>query len=184
MSGAPTVRFLDSGGRWIEDLESTRPEDVEAQMRQVARSHPRAGALRALPDSPGEPWDWIRERVADLGSDDFETRQRASEKLAVLQRALRAAIDEASRSEDAEVRARAEELRDEKQPRPAGSDPIDQEIVIEWLQRGVKTYWIRRQIQKKGATFSLTEVDVERLRKAGADQDLIDVMLGNPAEGR
>ncbi len=182
VTGAPSVRFLAPNGGWIEDLHSTRPEEVEAQMRRVARSNPRLA--QALPEAGGTPWDWIRERVADLTSDDVETRQRASEELARLQGALRLAVEEAARSADAEVKVRAEELQAEKpSPRPP-SDNVTLGTVFEWLEKGVKPYWIRRQIQRKGWTFSLTEEDVSRLREAGATQDLIDVMLVGPVEGR
>lgn len=166
----------------MEDMESTRPEEVEAQMRRIAGSSP--AALRALPEAGGTPWDWIRERIATLGSDDFERRQRASDELAKLQAALKLAIEEASRSVDAEVRARAEELQEERPSQRDGSGDVSLETVIEWLEKGVKPYWIRRQVMKKGWTFSLTDDNVARLREAGANQELLDTMLGSPAEGR
>lgn len=70
--GAPAIVILDSGGRFLESAASTCPDELEAQLRRVARSHPHAAALRALPEARGTPWDWIRQRIADLGSDDFE----------------------------------------------------------------------------------------------------------------
>lgn len=183
--GTPAVLILDSNGRFVENLASTRPEDVEAQLQRIGNSSSRADALRALPDSPGTPWDWIRERVAELGSDDFEVRARASEELARLQGALRTAVEEASRSGDAEVRARAEELKSaEDPPKRTASGPISLDTVVEWLEKGVKPYWVRRQIQKRGATFSLTDEDVARLRRAGASDDLIDTMREAPVDGK
>ena len=48
----------------------------------------------------------------------------------------------------------------------------------------MKTYWIKRQIDRKGAKFSLTVEDVQRLLEAGTDLDLIDAMRPRPAEGK
>lgn len=53
--------------------------------------------------SAGEIQRWI----ADLGSDDYETRERATEALAACGPAARPALEEAARSPDPEVRYRA-----------------------------------------------------------------------------
>jgi len=50
-----------------------------------------------------------RALVADLGSDDFEARDRASQALVALGEAAAPALEEARASKDAEVRARADE---------------------------------------------------------------------------
>ena len=54
-----------------------------------------------------DPHDWVRARVRDLGSDDYAAREKATEEL----RALRRALDEAlAASADPEVQARARRI--------------------------------------------------------------------------
>ncbi len=166
--GAPAVVLLDPLGGFIEDLSSTRPDEAEAQIRRIAASFPRSETLRRLPDAAGTPWDWIRGRIAELGSDDYERRERATQELGSLQVSLRTAILEAKESADPEVRMRAEQIeKTDGPPSRAGLGDITVDIVVQWLEKGVKPYWIKRQIQKKQATFSLTTDDLKRRRPDG-----------------
>lgn len=56
-------------------------------------------------------------------------------------------------------------------------EPIGVDVVVEWLQKGVKEYWIVRQIKKKDAVFHLSTADMKRLKDAGAGPDLLEAMV-------
>ena len=56
-------------------------------------------------------------------------------------------------------------------------EPIGVDVVVEWLQKGVKEYWIVRQIKKKDAVFHLSTADMKRLKEAGASPDLLQAMV-------
>jgi len=59
----------------------------------------------------------------------------------------------------------------------ADDSGITVDVVVEWLHKGVKDYWIIRKIKDKGATFSLGKVDMNNLREAGAGPELLQAML-------
>lgn len=56
-------------------------------------------------------------------------------------------------------------------------EPISVDVVVEWLQKGVKEYWIVRQIKKKDVVFHLSTADMKRLKEAGAGPDLLEAMV-------
>ncbi|GEM_PF-7004572 len=56
-------------------------------------------------------------------------------------------------------------------------EPIGVDVVVEWLQKGVKEYWIIRQIKKKDAVFHLSTADMKRLKEEGAGPDLLQAMI-------
>lgn len=62
-------------------------------------------------------------------------------------------------------------------PASLSAEEITVDLVVEWLQKGVKEYWIVRKLKKDGAVFRLSTADVKRLKDAGASPDLIQLML-------
>src|SRR5262249_19127251 len=94
-----------------------------------AQAHPPLCRLAALPEADaflashlrpveGVPSRRLGALLADLGSPEFDTRQRAEEELAAAGEAVRAALAEASAgTEDLEVRRRVERLQERLEAR-------------------------------------------------------------------
>lgn len=179
VTGAPTIVLAEPGGEYVDRLTTTDPREVEAQLRRIMSTLGRARMLRTLPANEDGPWEWIRQRIEDLGSDECEVRQRASDDLARLANSLREALRTAEKSLDPEVAARATDLRKGPSRAQGSSNEITVDVVIEWLQKGVKEYWIIRKIQDKGCTHSLADADLKRLTDAGAEVELLDAIQGN-----
>src|SRR5262249_28804165 len=81
---------------------------------------PQAALFLARHLRPGEcvPPERLRTLLADLGSDDFDRRERAEEALTAAGEAVRAALaEELARTEDLEVRRRITGLLERLQPR-------------------------------------------------------------------
>ncbi len=182
VTGAPSVVFATSSGEFIDRLSSIDPREAETQILEVSGALARTRVLRSLPGGEGAPWNWIRERIEDLGSEDYETRQRAADDLGRLADSLRASIQAAKSSLDPEVAARAKALEGERHASSGASDSVTVDVVVDWLQKGVKDFWIIRKIHDKGWTFTLTDADLKQLKDAGAREELLDAMQGT--EGR
>lgn len=105
VKGFPTVLILGAKGEVLERVCGVRSA---AEWRTILSRH---SPQRRLQDAPEELKAWIARRVEQLGSDDWEVRERASKELAQLKAALDAALDRAVRSDDPEVRARAGAIR-------------------------------------------------------------------------
>jgi hypothetical protein len=58
------------------------------------------------------PQEWIRDRVKELGAEDYAVREKATADLKALRKALDEALAEAEKSRDPEVSARARQLRE------------------------------------------------------------------------
>jgi len=108
----------------------TSPEALWAVLKSDAvQAHRALWRLAALPEvdaflarrlQPVEavPPDQLRTLLADLGSTDFDKRERADQALAAAREAVRAALVKASaRTEDLEVRRRLERLQERLQVR-------------------------------------------------------------------
>lgn len=59
----------------------------------------------------------------------------------------------------------------------ADDNGLTVDVVIEWLHKGVKDYYIIRKIKEKGATFHLTPAEMNQLHDAGAGAELMQAML-------
>ncbi|HLY07679.1 MAG TPA: HEAT repeat domain-containing protein, partial [Planctomycetota bacterium] len=66
--------------------------------------------------------DHIQDLIRKLGSEDYATREQATEELQKIGKPARAALQKAAESDDPEVRQRAQSLLDEK-PRPERPEP-------------------------------------------------------------
>jgi len=72
----------------------------------------------AAPLPPGPPEEEIRQRIAELDHDDFQTRERATDELIAHGRGRRALIEEAAASSQAEISLRAQRILATWESRP------------------------------------------------------------------
>jgi len=103
--------FLDPSGKATEVARSHKPRELESQMRAVASRW----EVLHIQDAP---FEWLRQRARALGDPDIEVRDGATQDLRKLGEALAAALELADKSEDAELRARAQLVRGEEKPAP------------------------------------------------------------------
>ena len=68
--GYPTVIYLDPSGEELERMKSRRPRAVAEQFRRISSKWSPAKRLKEVLKGSGDPWDWIRKRVKELGDED------------------------------------------------------------------------------------------------------------------
>jgi hypothetical protein len=131
-------------------LAPTRPEQFLNDITQYARLgdveqfNPKGEASKAE----------IEKLVGELGSEDFETRESASTKLGLIGDAALPYLEKAEKSDDAEVRRRAGELRGSIQ---AAADLRKQELAKGLVKRAFRpTFTLKLDAEKRaGASVHL-----------------------------
>jgi hypothetical protein len=86
------------------------PIDAEQFIKEITQ-YARLGDVEQFNPKGQASKAEIEKLVADLGSDDFQTREAATTKLALIGEDALPYLEKAEKSDDAEVRRRAEELR-------------------------------------------------------------------------
>lgn len=115
LHGFPTVMFLDPEGNVVEKLCGAQaPEAWLEVMDRLAERWVRFEDLDEQVAGDEAPWTWIRERIGELGAEEFEVRDHATAELTRLREALEAALRLAAQSEDLEVRLRAKRIAGEE----------------------------------------------------------------------
>ncbi len=108
---APDLLFLDPSGKAPEVARSHKPRELETQMRVIASKWE---TLRLKED----PFEWLQQRARSLADPDIDVREKATQDLRKLKEALTAALELAAKSDDAELRDRAQLVRGEEKPAP------------------------------------------------------------------
>src|SRR5262245_50950385 len=80
-----------------------------------------APATQADEPRSGAPQKVVKRLIDQLGSERFEDREQATQELSKLGRAALPSLKEATKSPDAEVRRRAQQLVEQLEPPPARS---------------------------------------------------------------
>ncbi len=122
----PTIVYLDPAGDVVELVTGLRDaEDVrDTLVRLWDRFIPKPERLRALLARVPDFEAWITKRMRQLEDGNLETRDSAATDLRSLKAALETALAIAAESQDADVRARAQDLLRPPERKPPVIVPV------------------------------------------------------------